>query len=241
MGGSSGGGGSSGTVDYPGYMKDAHKQYLKEIKALLPAPNPFVNVNAPSVDRLLSNTSIEYLETYLNSRIDEVHQLPLVPEISICMQQPQFYAQVMQMICLVLGYLENNHNIVLSTDLAGYEEQLADRLEQLDALSSVDNSVEFETIIRPRFLAGMRDINAVQMSTFVTGLGVLEGVYAGKVIELRETLKNQTWQLRTEVQREIAALDADAKKADVARVQSVQQCARHLAQPNQGIVQQHST
>ena len=221
MGGSSGGGGSSGQVDYPGYMKDMHKQYMQEIEALLPAPNPFADVNAPSIMPLLGNTSIQYLETYLTARIDEVHQMPLVPNISICFQQPQFYAQIMQMICLVLDYLEANHNIVLSTDLAGYEEQLADRLEQLDMLSDVGNSVDYETTIRPRFLAGMRDVNAVQMSTFVVGIGVLEGVYAGKVAELRETLKNQTWQLRTEVKNQIANLEADVKKADAARIQNV--------------------
>lgn len=221
MGGSSGGGGSSGQVDYPSYMKDHHKTMLREIHALLPAPNPFVGVNAPSITALTNNNVLDYLDTYLTGRIEEVHELPLIPEISICLQQPQFYGQVMQMICLVLDYLEATHNIVLSTDLSGYEEYLADRLDQLDSLQDIGNSVDFETVVRPRFLAGMRDVNAVQSSTFVIGLSVMEGVYLGKVTEFREQLKADTWKLRTEVRAQIANLEADAKKTDTARIQNV--------------------
>lgn len=221
MSGSSGGGGSSGTVDYPDYMKDAHKQYMNDLEALLPAPNPFTAVNAPAITPLTNNNTLFYLDSYLEKRIDELHTLSMSPEISVCLQQPQFYSQVMQMICMVLDYVEANHNIVLPTNLAAHAQALAGRLTELDSLTDLDGRVDFETTILPRFHAGMRDINAVQMSTFVTGRAVMEGVYASKVVELREQLKSDVWKMQTEVQSQIAQLELDAKKTDAARIQNI--------------------
>lgn len=228
MGGSSGGGGSSGKVDYPSYMKDRHKKYLDRMSAMLPAPNPFVNVNAPSITRLTNNNSLEYLDAYLSERIAEVHGLPLVADVSICLQQPQFYAQVMQMICLVLDYIETNHNVVLPTNLATQVQLLAGRLQEINELTDLTGKVDFETTILPRFQAGMRDINAVQMSTFVVGRAVMEGVYAGKMTETREALKNEVWKLTTECRSQMDQAALEAEKTNAARIQNIFQIIGQL-------------
>ena len=220
MGGSSGGS-SGGKVDYPSYMKDRHARYLDKIESLLPAPNPFKDAHAPSIDRLLNNNALFYLDAYLNARIKEAHELPLVANISLCMQQPQFYSQIMQMICLVLEYVENHHDIEVPKNLATQVQLLAGRLQELDEITDLTGRVEFESAVLPRFQGGMRDINAVQMSTFIVGRAVMEGVYASKVTEVRETLKNEIWKLLTESRNQMDHIALDAKKADATRIQSL--------------------
>lgn len=228
-GGSSGGGGSSGSVDYPSYMKHRHEGYLDVMSQFaVYTPNPFVDVNAPSITRLTGNTSIEELETYLQQRINEVHGLAFEPSIELCLQQPMFYNQIMQLICLTLDYLESNHNVTIPSDIATQIAYLDARITQIANITDLEDSLDVETVVYPRFLAGMRDINAIQMSSFIVGKAVLEGVYQAKTVELRENLSNEAWKMRTEMAQVAGNIHLEASKTDAARIQNLLQVVAAL-------------
>ena len=235
MGGSSGGGGSSGSVDYPGYMKDSHSRYLTEIRNLLPAANPFISVNAPSVDRLLNNTAVTALGTHIAERIVEVNALNTTVSINVDLQLPALYTRLTTTLDLVLTYLNSSHNITLSDDYENFATSLYARLDEIENIQNVSNLVEFETVIRPRFLAGMRDINAVQSSMFVLGLSNMEAVYAAKMTEVKQGLKNDIWKLNADVKNQLAQLELETKKTNVGRTQNI------LTLVNQTLGIMHST
>lgn len=236
-GGSSGGGGSSGTVDYPAYMKTAHKLYMDEMHELLPAPNPFANVDAPSISPLINNTSVEELATYLNTRIAEVHALPVSTSINLCMVLPQFYTQVLQALGYVMNYIENAVPIEVTTNITTLITALEARLLAVDNLTDVEFLPEYETTILPRFKAGMRSINAVQMSTFVTGKVLLESEYASTVSLKREELKNAIWTDLSNLHVQLETLKVDAAKNNKANTVALLEVLSSLAATGGGAAQ----
>lgn len=229
-GGSSGGGGSSGTVDYPDYMKRVHEGWLGAIDAFLPANNPYILRNAPSMEALdgWDNDTLVYFEQYLNQRLYEARQINFDPYLPICLQQPQFYTEVMNMICFTLRLVNDNYSITIPSELENFQVTLNNRMTELASLGTMEGSFDLETEIYPRFEAGMRDINAVQMSTFVIGRGVIAATYAAKAVEIQQKLKQDVLQMMQQVADKIAALKFEAQTVRKDRVVNLLQVIQQL-------------
>lgn len=229
-GGSSGGGGSSGTVDYPDYMKDAHKQMIEEMNVLLPAPNPFVAVNAPAITSLTQNTAVSSLLTYLEGRKTQIESIAFSPSISITHQSETVHATLASTVSDVLGYLDAAFKVQIPSNLTALTAVLADRATELANLTNVEGSFDLESEVYPRFSAGMRSINAVQMSTFIIGRGTIEGTYLAKFAAQREALKQEVVKLQMELAQLITAAEVDVAKTNQVWIGSVYQLVSGLLQ-----------
>ncbi len=159
---SSGGGSSSGKVDYPGYMKDFHGEILgtgvSPTQDVLTAINTAWN-NSPYAGEVAFDSDAD-ISNY-QSRIS------------------------------ILGGLADGidpitkwQNFIAAAESGGdfHTPPAPDpNLEDIDASidaaieaqnAQIDASIEIEAL--PRFQAGMRDINAVHGSAFIIGQGVIE-------------------------------------------------------------------
>jgi len=221
IGGSSGGGSSSGTIDYPSYMKSRHEQYLTELRNYLPATNPFVGANAPSIDRLYNNDAITLLDSHITSRVNEIKNWSINPSINVDLQLEDLLTKITSSMAIITEYLSTTHDITLSPNFGNYVTSLIARNNEIDNLSNLENVGDFETVVRPRFLAGMRDVNAVQSSSFVIGLAVLEGVYLGKLTEFKQGLKNDISKIQADVNTQLANFELTVKKANSDRIQNI--------------------
>lgn len=211
-GGSSGGGGSSGQVDYPSYMKTRHDKWLGDIDALLPIPNPYLNRNAPEITALSVMPVLDQLGSYVNQRLIEVGSLDYVPEITICPQSMKFFGHIGTLVCQLLVELKRDFNGTVSPELLDQKTRLNARLVAISNLNDLEGSFDLETVVFPRFEAGMRDVNAVQSSMFVLGRGVIEGTYRYKIAELREQLTQETLRIHQDLTQLTSQLHLENQK-----------------------------
>ena len=163
MGGSSGGG-SSGAVDYPDYMKDWHKDVLGSgalggddvtgVMAAALGASPWAGAVAfdPDTDITAWEAAITGFDAIL-AGID-----PTVDWATLFVQAGASIAVADKTVADMAG-------------VAGITEALI----TADSLAFSDNlDDEITTKVLPRYEGGMRDINAVVSSAFVIGEGIIE-------------------------------------------------------------------
>jgi Tfp pilus assembly major pilin PilA len=149
-----GGGGGSGVVDYPAYMKDFHGDLLNhtgvdtisdslvDVMNAMLGSSPFTGETAydPDTDLAANATALSDFETILSGINEPV-------------DWGAIYAAV-------------------TADIDGVEE--ADIATDVAAFAAVQDD-QINTVVLPRFESGMRDINAVTSSAFALGKSNIEG------------------------------------------------------------------
>lgn len=146
-----GGAGSSGTVDYPTYMKTAHNKWLDNtgadsinfsVTALLntamAATTPYAGYVAPSVDNAFMGATMaltDYTTPY--------------------------------------EHLKSLGLYVVDTQIDSYIGAAATYIDDLVDAHSAQMQDEYDSQILPQFEHGMSDINAVMSSAFVIGRAIL--------------------------------------------------------------------
>lgn len=232
MGGSSGGGSSSGAIDYPSYMKDFHRDVLEEMHWMLPIPNPYEDAPVPGIEPLEVD-GIVILDKYINylsARRPEAWNIPFDFGADFSLHQPGNYGQVLTLLCWLLSHLGQEYDIPVPSQLLDVYEELRDHANTLQMTPNLHDEVEFETSIKPSFLAGMRDINAVQSSTFIVGLSILHGVYAAKAVEWRHKLLESVKAMQVDLAKTHSALTADIGKANIERLMKVFEISSSIIQ-----------
>ena len=164
--GGSGGGGSSGKVEYPAYLQSRHETWLDAVYSDINVANPYTSKNAPSISALTSTSSANTdFKSYLDGRKTAIENW------------------------IASGSPTSSEMTALLSDLNAY-------LTELRGLSDLSGAVDLETITYPRFESGMRDINAVQSSAFVIGRAVMESNYAAGMVEKKYQLINEIVKMR---------------------------------------------
>ena len=155
MGGSSGGGGSSGAVDYPSYLKAYHSTYLgKEVFELGPmaiaalSENPYLSAQgynpAPALAEMVA--SADWLKQAVQA---------------LGTNDAEHWAEVFQAVAQAVSETVDDLNLL------GF-----DAAEAVEAFDSQMTAV-LESKTLPAFRAEMRSINAVQSTAFVIGEALL--------------------------------------------------------------------
>ncbi len=155
-----GGGGSSGTVDYPPYMKTFHGELLDDsgvdtvTTSLMTVINTAVAGNSPFFGEVAfdPDTDIAVWETAITG-FDA-----LVNAITETTDWAALFTQAEASIPDITAGIITEATIV--ADGVAFADQLDDQIT---------------TITLPRFQSGMRDINAVVSSAFVVGEALIEG------------------------------------------------------------------
>lgn len=153
MGGSSGGGGSSGAVDYPAYMKTRHETWLSEIATditIAQSANPYSTAVAYDPDCVLAASNFVISQFYdLVVAIDPVVDWAANFDIA----EAKFHEQV----------------ITTITDYAF--SSIFDYAHVADLISSFQSDLEArrDNDFKPAYKVGMQNVNAVMSSAFTIG------------------------------------------------------------------------
>lgn len=232
MGGSSGGGSSSGAIDYPAYMKDFHRDVLEEMHWMLPLPNPYEDAPVPGIAPVEVDGPVilDKYTNYIVARRQEAWNIPFDFGADFSLHQPGNYGQVLTLLCWLLSHLGQEYDIPVPSQLLDVYEELRDHANTLQMTPNLHDEVEFETSIKPSFLAGMRDINAVQSSTFIVGLSILHGVYAAKAAEWRHKLLESVKAMQVDLAKTHSTLTADIGKANIERLMKVFEISSSIIQ-----------
>lgn len=157
-----GGGSSSGTIDYPGYMKTTHQNWLtsvdSQMSTAMAGNSPFngwstVDVATSYGALAAGNVPFTLYNTLAGTDFDT--------------EFDNYYTAVMAKFpaSWLTGYVDSAYVCAAVQAEATCVRHVVDR------------------DIRPKFLAGMRDLNAVQSSSFVIGEAMIEEEFLDKVIE----------------------------------------------------------
>lgn len=226
FGGSTGGGGSSGSVDWPSYFKDVHYSMLCATGGSSLSPswtewanwathaNPFEAVTIYSPDTALNNM-VEYVNTYAD----------LVDSI--------LWTDVSTLMSTATTFVDTN---LLSDSYITQDSEAFDDL--------VDLKVTTDSL--PRFQRGMQELNAVQSSSYVIGKSLIETAanmekarylaglktsLAAQRLNVITGMVNQMGQFylaRTEASRAWAAMGIEAQRlAVVAKKEETDQVSRN--------------
>lgn len=153
-GSSGGGGGGSGVVDYPAYMKTFHGQMLDHNGADTVTSSITDIINAALSDNPFTG------ETAFN------------PDTALAANDTALaaFSVMLAGISEVVDWADIYNGIVAEID--GVEE--AEITADVVAFAALQDD-QINTVVLPRFQAGMRDINAVVSSAFVLGESNIEG------------------------------------------------------------------
>lgn len=173
-----GGGGSAGSIDYPDYMEDAHKDWLDDtgVDNLAYSVVDLINTafsNNPYQGEIAYNPQamLTDMNAYLNTFRANVTALAPSTDWTA------------------------NLNIVRSgIDNILTDTSLDDEITANDAI--VDDRLNNEII--PRFQAGMRNINAVNSSIFILGESNLEGLAQRDKNRFASNIRHKTYLQRNE-------------------------------------------
>ncbi len=177
-----GGGSTSGTVDYPAYMKTVHGEWLDNFGAdTIGAGQSITHLIAAGVSNSPFSGEIAYapdtdIAFFTNALADFETAVDGVDELTLW----DVYA--------------NNVKATVDTDIidettiaaatTAHETILADKLT---------------TEILPRFETGMRDMNAVMSSSFVIGKAVIEGFNSRSVADFDAKIRLQSYSQRNQL------------------------------------------
>ncbi len=145
-----GGGGSSGRMEWPGYMQARHEEWLNEMQAYIPATNPYLGVSA-----YVPDTYIAAIETQMTNLIALYDSIGTT--LATAKTAWEGIATAVQV---------KLDTLLLSTPTSTFL-----TLAQAELSGAVVAALDADTI--GRFEAGMRDINAVQSSSFTLGKATL--------------------------------------------------------------------
>jgi len=194
--GSSGGGGGSGIVDYPDYMKDWHGDALNDSGA-----DALTMSITDAMNASFGNSPWTVLSAYdPDSDIAEI----------ISAQD-----DLQTMVTLL------SSGTTLDTIIASILDDT--RIDdEVDAFAA-DLDARLVSEVLPRFEAGMRDINMVVSSAFVIGRALLEEGQDRQVALYRGTLRNKSFsddairviQLKLEYQKSVSQMLAEAYRIKI--------------------------
>lgn len=147
MGGSSGGGGSSGKVEYPAYMESMHSAWLTDIDGLLTtalATNPYLTAVAYDPDTDLTNnaTAVAAFNTLVAAYAGDVSWNHAV------------------------GTIQSRFGTV------DFSEMTLDEDAQIDSFSDILDA-DMEQRVLPMYRRGLQNVNATMTSAFVIGEAIL--------------------------------------------------------------------
>ena len=204
--GGSGGGGSSGKVEYPAYMQSRHETWLAAVYSDISVANPYTNKNAPSISALTSTSSANTnFKAYLDGRkatidgwlANDPIASPMATElfelldgaitalnaVSIPDVDEPLENQITELSLASFTQVLDAHITALAE--ATFSSNLDTHVTALANVDDLEGAVDVETVLYPRFEAGMRDINAVQSSAFVIGKALMESDYASRMIKAK--------------------------------------------------------
>ena len=164
-----GGGGSSGKMEWPGYMMTQHEIWLTEFNTLIPVTNPYTGVLA--YDPSTYVTAIEGQMTSLIAFYDGIGTTLATTKTS---WETIAAAVQVKIDALLLGAATSAFLTTAQNELSG----------------AVVAALDADTI--GRFEAGMRDINAVQTSSFVLGKAALYARVGLDLSKLTGAMRLQT-------------------------------------------------
>lgn len=213
-GGSKGGGSSSSKQDWPSYMKDRHSFWMSEIAARLPGYNPYTTWTMPAVTQLTNATSISTLAQYLANRASELRSMAYAPSVRESELLTAIYNFTLNQINYLATHLGPDYTIDETTPLPANITQLGNRLAELENVGDLEGTLDLHTVVYPRYEAGMRNINAVQSSTFVIGRGVMEATFQAKMMEMKQNWLIEVEKLRTGAVTALSGLLIDARKSN---------------------------
>lgn len=225
--GSSGGGGSSGKVDYPTYIKHIHADWLAAISD--PA--------APTVHDTISVSMTETMDLALATN----------PFSTLLVYDPDTVlatvdAQVAAVVALSLGTLYGSYdrkiigatetNLNIATDYAALVTAVKAAIDlELYSTTEVDADItafsdllddQIDSTVLPRFRRGMQDINAVMTSAYVIGAALIEEGRTKEVAKYGTGLRLQNYSQRNQfvatsalqlIQTKLQALTSDGDLA----------------------------
>ena len=213
-GGSKGGSSSSSKQDWPSYMKDRHSSWMSQIAARLPGHNPYIGWSVPSVTRLTDAPTIATFAQYLANRASELRAMTYTPSIRESELLTSIYNFTLNQIDYLSTHLgaayEINENVALVSNIP----QLTARIASTENVGDLEGVLDLHTVVFPRFEAGMRDINAVQASTFVIGRGVIEATYQAKMMEMKQNWLIDLEKARTGAVTALSQLQIEARKSN---------------------------
>ena len=172
-----GGGGSSGKSDFPDYMKNLHSEWLS-------------NGNAAGVPNVLLSAGND-ITSLLDSAISTSPyqgEVAYNPDVDIAT-----FVSALNTFETDLG-TALDWDVLLSTANTQVSSVINDSAA-IDAVTAAHGAILDDRLISevlPRFQAGMRDINAVVSSSFVTGQAILEAFNTREVAEFDAKLRLQS-------------------------------------------------
>jgi hypothetical protein len=180
--GGSGGGSSSGEIDYPDYMKHRHQYWLDRMSTLIAnttsGASPFATATAYNPDSAV--TYMLSAACNFETAVDD-------------MEATTDFANAITNAITRFDALAETPTWVDPSPAAA-DEISAD----VDAFESVQDD-HIENDILPRFKAGMRDINAVQTSSFVLGQAYIEASGSRDVAKYQGDLRTKAYLLKDEL------------------------------------------
>jgi hypothetical protein len=213
-GGSSGGGSGSGDHDWPKYMKNQHHAWMNQIAARLHGHNPYTWWHVPSVTHLTDAYSVATFAQYLANRASELRAMTYSPTIRESELLTSIYNFTLNQIDYLSTHLgaayEMNENVALVSNIP----QLTARIASTENVGDLEGVLDLHTVVYPRFEAGMRDINAVQASTFVIGRGVIEATFQAKMMEMKQNWLIDLEKARTGAVTALSQLQIEARKSN---------------------------
>jgi hypothetical protein len=213
-GGSKGSSSSSSKHDWPSYMKDRHNSWMSQIAARLPGYNPYELWVSPPVTALTAAGSVATFAQYLANRASELRSMAYAPSVRESVLLTSIYNFTLNQIDYLSTHLGSAYTIDENTPLPANITQLGNRLASLENVGDLEGVLDLHTVVYPRFEAGMRDINAVQSSTFVIGRGVMEATFQAKMMEMKQNWLIEVEKLRTGAVTALSGLLIDARKSN---------------------------
>jgi hypothetical protein len=146
-----GGGGSSGKVDYPSYMKDFHKDFL--------------NIYRASYHAYVNNSPFEDSDGIVFKGFDPQHYIQAIADYHTS-GEPVVATAIRE---LFTDWSESEFDLTY----------LINQLYSTSAINAsiaaftADLEEELDTTIYPKFEAGMRDINSIMSSAFIAGRALI--------------------------------------------------------------------
>lgn len=216
---SGGGGGSSGQVDYPEYMKYMHEEWLLDVNADIQqvrGTGPFVGASAynpaPEVNQIVFakvglenmvdavhevytwNTIIENARTEILSHLGESLPGATIPDtnVSLITMSPRTF-----------------------TPVAPVPAAQADIDDDVNAFADLVDA-QLLSDVYPRFEGGMRDINAVMSSAFIIGRALIEDGRNREVTKYATNLRLQAFLQKDKILADHTA-NANRINADMTR------------------------
>ena len=182
IGGSSGGGGSSGEVKYPDYLQDIHNEWLNH------ADTDYIEVSmVDTMNAALGASPFIAATAYNPTTTLATAEVPITA------------VGALSLTTLVSDALASIADITTAVDAIVTDSGLGSRIAtDVSTYSDIlDNEVD--TKILPKFQRGMQDINAVMSSSFVIGEALIEAEKLRQVAKFTADLELRAFSERNNI------------------------------------------